>query len=571
MVRWRVLDADEDQVRRLADQVDVSPLIARLLLNRGVTTAEEAERFLDPQLSDLHDPLLLPDCAEAVKEVVGAVERKEPILVHGDYDADGITASALWGRCLRKMGANVHIHLPNRQKEGYGVHESALHRAKELGAKLLLTCDCGTAAHEVVAQAREMGMRVVVTDHHEPEEQLPPAQAVVNPRRADSRYPFPDLSGVGVSFKVASAVVAERGLPQDRFHRAYLDLAALGTVCDIVPLRGENRVLVSHGLPKIVESRKAGLRALVRVTNYAKPGDQVTARDAAFIFGPRINAAGRMDDAHDALALLTTDDKTEALDLARTLDRRNWERQQEQKRIHQEAVTIIEEQGLARNRVVLVAAEGWNPGVVGIVASKLVEDYWRPALVGCRANGIIGGSARSIPPFDLYEALSANRDLFLSCGGHRMAAGFSFEEDRLEDVRAALCAHADRVLTDEDLIPEVVADARVYPHEVTDHLVASLERFAPFGEGNPEPLFLGRRVTILSVEPTRNPAHPRVTLRGDGTNPIYGMAFGLGERLAGLPSGAEVDMMFQPTYDYWRGQKRLRWFVRDIREPGAEP
>ncbi len=565
MVRWRVLEADGEAVRSLAGELGMSALAARLLVNRGIETPEDAEGFLNPDLANLHDPLLLPDCDKAVKELAGAMERKETIFIHGDYDVDGVTSATLWTRCLRRLGATVEVHVPHRQKDGYGFHESAVEKAKEVGASLVLTCDCGINANVVVDSAREQGLRVIVTDHHEPGAELPNAEAVVNPMRRDSRYPFPFLAGVGVSFKVASALVTELGHDVNAFYRAFLDLAALGTVCDIVPLLGENRILVRHGLPKIVESRKVGIQALLRVANTNKSAAEYTARDAGFGIGPRINAAGRMDDAHDALTLLLTEDKREAFQLAGKLDRQNYDRQREQNRIFEEAQALVLADGSLDGKLLLVAGEGWNAGVVGIVASKLVDRFWRPALVGNRENELIRGSARSTDAFNMFEALDSHRDLFLSCGGHSHAAGFSFEADRLDEVRAALCAYADERLTDDDLIPESVADAEVYPHEITAKFVDELERFAPFGTANPEPLLLGRRVTILSVEPTRNPAHPRVTLRGDATDPITGMAFGLGELMAEFPNGSEVDMLFQPTYDTWKGQRNLRWFVRDVR------
>lgn len=571
MLRWRVREMDPEIIGHLADDVGITPLSARMLLNRGIDTAEDAARFLNPSLDDLHDPMLLPDCDKAVTEIAGAIERKEVIFVHGDYDVDGITSSALWTRSLRRMGANVHVHLPHRQKDGYGVHENAIHKAKELGAKLLLTCDCGTGAGSLVDMAHEFGMRVVITDHHQPGETLPSAEAVVNPMRRDSEYPYPFLCGVGVSFKVAEALVRELDFPVDAFRRAYLDLVALGTVADVVPLTGENRILTRFGLPKIAESKKAGLKALLKVCEYSKRPDEVSAYDVGFVFGPRINAAGRMDDAHDALKLMLTEEVAEAFQLARTLDQHNIERRREQQRIFEEALIQIEEQELTKNKLLLVAGEGWNPGVVGIVASKLVDRFSRPALVGCRIDGRIVGSARSIDAFNLFEALSAHLDKFIGAGGHWHAAGFSFDEERFEEIEHALTMYAEGKLTDDDLVPECVADAEVYPHEVTERFVQELENFGPFGHGNPQPMLLGRRVTLLSVEPTRNPLHPKVTLRGDATNPIYGMAFGLGERLADFPAGCEVDMLFEPVYDRWNGAKRLRWHVRDLRplEVGA--
>ncbi|GMV35502.1 MAG: single-stranded-DNA-specific exonuclease RecJ [Fimbriimonadales bacterium] len=570
MVRWRVQEADAGVVRELSESLDLAELTARLLVNRGIRSPEQAQAFLSPQMSDLHDPMLLPDCGEAVKQIASALENKDTIFVHGDYDVDGITSAAIWTRCLRRLGGTVEPHLPHRQKDGYGFHRAGVERAKELGASLIITCDCGISAVEVVEYAHELGMRVVVTDHHEPGARVPKAEAVVNPLLPTSQYPFPYLAGVGVTFKVARALVAELGHPPESFDRAYLDLAALGTVCDIVPLLDENRVLARHGIARIAESKKLGLRALMRVAGIARTAEEMTARDVGFVIGPRLNAAGRMDDATDALRLLLTEDAKEASEIATRLDRHNRERQREQQRIFEEACHLVESQGLARHKLLLVANEGWNAGVVGIVASKLVDTYWRPALVGCRSDGIVRGSARSIPRYDLFGALSELGDLFLTYGGHTMAAGFSFRAEHLEEVRRALAEHADRHLTDEDLIPEQVADAEVTPQEVTERFVEDVEDFRPFGLGNPEPLLLGRKVTLLKIEPTRNPLHPRVTLRGEGTNPIFGMAFGLGERLSEFGPGEEVEMLFEPTYDWWQGRRRLRWFVRAIRRPGED-
>ncbi len=565
--RWDCPPRSPDAENALSTALGLPALACAALVSRGFTSPDEAEKFLEPDLKDLHDPLLLPDCDTAVSAIMSAKENAEKIFIHGDYDVDGVSSAAIWARALRRLGFDVTAHVPHRMKEGYGIHESAVRAAHEARAALFLTCDCGSSAIEAVKMAREVGMRVVITDHHEVGPALPDAQAVVNPIRADSRYPYPYLSGSGVAFKVAQAVAQACGASASGFQRAFLDLVCLGTIADVVPLTGENRVLARHGLQHLAETKKEGLRALMEAASI-DPTDGVSARDVAWRLAPRLNAAGRIDDAAHALRLLLTEDPDEARQQAELLNRHNDERKSEQKRILSEAEETVVSKGLHRRALMLLYSDDWHPGVIGIVAGRLAEKYNRPTLVASvdAESGTARGSARSIPAFNLHQALAANRDLFLSCGGHARAAGFTIENSRLDEAAERLNRYAAESLTPEDLIPRYRADAEVQLAELTDPAIEALERMRPFGEGNPEPAFILRDAEFSWIKPTSNPQHVRFGLVGPAL--LSGIAFGMGDRFTGLQPGDRADLLVRPQIDTWNGRRRPRLTLVDFRRSG---
>ncbi|MFN3690370.1 MAG: single-stranded-DNA-specific exonuclease RecJ, partial [Fimbriimonadales bacterium] len=373
--RWYVRPTDSAKAERLAQELNLSRPVARLLVARGYTEPEAAYRFLNPSLHDLADPRLLPDIEPAVRRLALAVERKEPVLVYGDYDADGITATALWLTTLRKLGVPAQPYVPHREREGYDLHPNAIEAARRIGARLVLTCDCGVRAHNAVEALNAAGLEVVITDHHEPSEGLPNALAVVNPKRADSQYPFRELSGVGVSFRVAEALLRERNLPRKGFYDTMLDLVAIGTVADVMPLVGENRILVKYGLEHLHQTRREGLKSLKRVAQIRR---KPTTRDIGFAIAPRLNAAGRLEDAQLALQLLLEEDAETAQQIASALDKHNRARHRYQEDAVQEAVAQVESEGQTRNRALVVSSPNWHHGIVGLVASKLMNRYYRP-------------------------------------------------------------------------------------------------------------------------------------------------------------------------------------------------
>ncbi len=564
--RWEVGSLrNAEQEERLMRELGVSRLVAVVLVSRGYEAPEEAEKFLHPSLDDLHDGRLLPDAEQAVGEILLAKERGETIFVHGDYDVDGVTSAALWTRVLRRLGFSVIPHVPHRIRDGYGVHKYAVKEAREVGATLLLTCDCGSSAFETVEMARELGMRVVITDHHGVTDSLPRASAVVNPLRKDNRYPFPYLSGVGVAFKVAEVLAGELGVSPNKFRRAFLDLVALGTIADVVPLVEENRILAKFGLEHLARSRKPGLRALLRAVSLDTQR-RVSAWQVGWMLGPRLNAAGRVDDAVHALSLLLTDDEEEAEEHARKLEEHNQQRRQEQERVAEEARRSVLALGLYENPIIWLCQEGWHPGVIGIVAGKIAGEFYRPTLVLSvdRERGIARASARSIPEFHLFEALDAHGEFFLHYGGHERAAGFTVSLEKVSEAEQALLGYARERLRLEDLVPTIPIDAEVEESEMDARTIESLSVLEPLGEANPPPVFLMRGAKVTDVRFLSEGQH--LLFEIESRAKLTAIGFGMGGRSGRVKVGGCLDLVFSPEINAWRGQKLPRLRLVDFRE-----
>lgn len=560
--RWRIAERDRAAEQRLSRELGVSSLVASLLVQRGYAEPADADRFLHPSLDQLHAPELLPDFEPAMRAILAAKERDELIYVHGDYDVDGVTSAALLTRFLTAIKARVHVHVPHRMKEGYGIHLRAVEEARDLGAKLFLTCDCGGSAIEQIRAANEYGMVAVVTDHHTIGEEKPQAVAFVNPHREDSNYPFEELSGVGVALKLCEGISRELGNKRDHFYRAFLDLAALGTIADVMPLIDENRVIARIGLERLSDTKKVGLQALKRE---AKLEGSVTSRDVGYILGPRLNASGRIDDAALSLQLLMETDIERAAELAHTIEGINKARREEQERILAEAIEQVEARGLHERSVILVASEGWHAGVIGIVAGRLVEKFRRPSFVFSidPESQTMKGSARSLPKFHLADAIRAHYDLFLGGGGHAMAAGCSLETQKFDEVFDALDAYASERLTEEDFQAVLGADGEIDPSETTLETVRELSLLEPFGAGNPEPSFVARGVAITGVKPTKNPNVAMVGLAREDGSAISAVAFSGAQTL--LESTPERgDFLFAPIADTFNGKTTLKWKVWDF-------
>ena len=565
--RWLVGQRDAAAEARLSAELGISSLVSAILVSRGITDPATAHTFLNPSLSDLHNPELLPDYTAARDQILGARERKETIFIHGDYDVDGVTSAALLSRFLTKIGCSVVTHVPHRMKEGYGIHASAVDAAAASGAKLFLTCDCGGSAIEQVERARAAGMSVVVTDHHSIGDVLPNAQAFVNPHRDDSQYPFAELSGVGVAFKLCEGLTGELGIEKKFYYNHYLDLAALGTIADVMPLENENRIIARFGLQRLGETKKVGLRAMMSEAKIAV-GEKMRGYHVGFVLGPRLNAAGRVDDAALALRLLLTSDEFEATKLASEIEAKNLHRREEQQRILGEAVEMVEASGAHERNIIVIAKEGWHTGVIGIVAGRLVELYRRPTIVlSVDEHGNCKGSARSIPKFHLANAIYAHPEL-LSGGGHAMAAGCAFPQDRFEEVVKALDDYAGERLGPEDFVSVMEADIEVDPAEVTLKAAQELAQMEPFGCGNPEPTFVARGMSLAEVTPTRNPDHVRTLLRSTAGS-VVAMGFNMGERICAEMIGQKMDVAFEPMVDEWRGRMSLKWRIRDLGDVSA--
>lgn len=568
--RWRLVTGEGEQRDLLAREAGISPLVAQILLNRGISTPQQAREFLAPSLENTHDPYLLADMERAIEVLNRAIEGGEPILVFGDYDADGITGTALMVTVLRELGARVGYYIPDRLQEGYGLNEPALHWAASEGYKLIFTVDCGITAVDEVRAGREYGLEFIITDHHQPQEELPPAAAVLDPKREDCPYPFTELAGVGVAFKVAQALVEGRGLGREWWQR-YLDLVVLGTVADVVPLRGENRIIVKFGLEALRDTERPGLQALLKVTGLA--GQDLRPGQIGFILGPRLNACGRLGQANRGVELLLTDEPELGEELARLLDQENRDRQAIEGAILTEAQARVEEElDLEEERVIVLGSPDWHPGVIGIVASRLVELYYRPTVLFNLAAGEGKGSARSIPGFHIFKALTCCRELLKGFGGHEQAAGLSLEETKLPAFRQRLNELAWDWLTEEQLFPVLTIDAEVNMDQLDLALLDDLEKMAPFGVGNPEPVFACRGARLLGCRGVGEGGKHLKLLVSQGGYELDGIGFRLGELAAELGEFRQgVNLAFSLQRNRWQGRTSLQLLIKDLSTSSLAP
>ncbi|MFE4711408.1 single-stranded-DNA-specific exonuclease RecJ [Paenibacillus sp. NPDC056722] len=558
--RWHSPAADPDAVRELARSLSISPLLSSLLVTRGKATPEEALVFMDGGGQEQHDPFLLKGMTEAVPRIRKALQENEHILVYGDYDADGVSSTALMIHLLRYLGASYDIYIPHRSNEGYGLHNHALDWALQQGVSLIITVDTGISAYQQIAYAKELGMDVIVTDHHEPPALLPEAYALINPKLPDCPYPFKGLAGVGVALKLAQALLGG-DIPE-----AWTEIAAIGTVADLMPLLGENREIVRRGILSMRNSRFPGIRALLEVSGVTM--NTVGAVNIAFGMAPRINASGRLDHAGRAVSLLTTEHAEEARELADELDLLNKERQLVVERIVVEATAKLEEriavEGLPD--VIVLASEGWNVGVVGIVASKLLERYYRPVIILDihPETGMCKGSARSIPGFDIYAALSFCSSLMDHFGGHPSAAGMSLHRDGLGAFADALNDYASRVLTPEHFVAVTSADGEATIADLSLQAADELERLAPFGMSNPLPKFILRGAMVKETRTMgAEGKHLKIVLQ-QGKHIIEAVAFGKGALGALLPGGTKVDVLAELSVNEWNGSRKPQLMLQDL-------
>lgn len=555
---WVFRDIDPSQRAALAQALSIAPATASLLLARGVTTPDQATSWMAHQLP--HDPFLIPDMEQAVERLHRAVTTHEPICFYGDYDVDGITATSLYLSFFGGLGANVRAYMPHRLREGYGLNSGAVQRLHEEGISLLVTSDCGTTAHREVALAAQLGMDVIVTDHHQTDEQMPPAVAVLNPHRADARYPFRGLCSAALAYKTSQAYQLRYGkssVPLD----SLLDLVALATIADVVPLRDENRGFVREGLVQLSRGARCGVRALKQVAGVTR---DCTAETIAFKLAPRINAAGRLDDAMLGVRLLTTESPAEAQRLADRLEQLNRERQKVEADIMTEALALLKDQELPP--AIVLASRQWHLGVVGIVAARLVERFHRPAIViAINGQGIGKGSARTVGGFDLYQGLAACRDLVEAFGGHPSAAGVTVCESRLDEFRARFCDVVAGWTSETAKVPMLHVDAELRLDEVNLRLIQEIGSLHPFGAGNPEPTFAVTRLEVMDSR-TVGEKHLKMTVRQGGSQPFDSIGFGMKSLLErGIPSRTPVDLAFMPELNHWNGYDRIQLRIRDVR------
>lgn len=566
--RWELPEAvDEERVRALADDLSLPEDLCTILVARGYGDPSGARDFLRPRVESLPDPGTLRDLPTAVERISGAIEAGEQILVHGDYDVDGICATALLTRWIRRLGGQAEAFVPHRLRHGYDLGEGGLERARECGARLLITVDCGIVAHDAVARARELGLDVIVTDHHAPGEELPDALAVVNPNRADDHSGRGVLCGAGVAFQLCRALGESHGVPLESLLED-LDLVALATVADLVPLKGENRILVRIGLRALERTRKPGLRALLDVCGLQ---GRPEAGRVGFTIAPRINAVGRMEDAGQALDLLLTEDAPEALRLAEHADGVNRSRQDEDRRTLHEALAQLEESyDPDRDWGVVLAGQGWHPGVIGIVASRVVERIHRPVVMIALGGDEGRGSGRSIPGVHLRDALARCADHLGRFGGHAAAAGLDVRRESIEAFRTAFNETVREALDPEHLRPRIRIDVECSAGGLTLELADRLRHLGPHGMGNPRPVFLARG---LAVEGAREvgQGHLKLRLRGGGRN-LEAIGFSMVERFPVEEWGSgEVDVVFQLTVNDFRGRRSPQLKLLDLRRSGSWP
>ncbi len=555
--KWEYVNVDENKVKEIAAKHEISEIIARVLLNRGITDDNEIEDFLHPKLENLNNPFLLNDMDKAVDRIIQCKENNEKITIYGDYDVDGITSIATLSKFLTELGIDNDYYLPNRLDEGYGLNNNALSKISEDGTKVLITVDCGISAYDEVEFANELGINVIVTDHHECPENLPRALAVIDPKRNDSTYPFPSLAGVGVTFKLIHAISLKLNLDRKKYLK-YLDIVCLGTVADIVPLISENRIIVNYGLILLKETRNIGLQALISAAGYS----DVDSIAISFGLAPRINACGRMGKAEIALKLLLTSSVDEAKNIANTLNLLNKERQEVEKKIIDDAINIIEDKELYKNDIIIVGNKGWHHGVIGIVASKITELYYKPTVLISFEDGIGKGSGRSIEGFDLHEALTKCSDCLDKFGGHEMAIGLSVSEEKYEEFKNKLMKVTSEKI-DKEAIPSIKIDAVVSPKEINYNIFLDMKLLEPYGESNPSPLFVSKNLKVESIRLLSNDKHLKLTLKEDNII-LDAIGFNLGDKQIHL--GDRVDLVFALELNKYNNFESIQLNVKDIKK-----
>lgn len=575
--KWTFHPHDESAISMLSRQLKVTPLMAQVLIARGYATADDARRHLEPKLSNLHDPMLLPGVPEAAECIIAAMKAGRRITIYGDYDVDGVTSTALLWHCLKLSDANVDYYIPCRMEEGYGLNEAAIRQLHEEDSdRLLVSVDCGIASVHEAAVARDIGLQLIITDHHHIGTQLPDAAVLVHPRLPGSNYPFGELCGVGVAFKLAWAVCqllgdGKRASPRMReFLKSAVGLTAIGTVADVVPLVDENRVIVRYGLHSLRENPSMGLKALLKIASLdEKP--QLSAEDIAFGIAPRINAAGRLGQARLAVEMLTTQNVERAIALAAYVDELNKNRKTVERRITKEAKELVEQNPEWQQQPTLVLAKhDWHPGVIGIVASRIAETFEKPTVIIClKDDGTGQGSGRSYAGFDMYSALDSCREIMLGFGGHKAAAGLQIQASRVDELRTAVAnwATLNFAPTESDLALRV--DAEVCLSEVTRRAVIELEHLGPFGEANPKPRFAASRVDLVEPPKTMGEGDRHLSVRiKQHKTALRAVAFGRGEWAAEMASvQGPLAVSFVPQINSFRGFDRVELQLHDWKLP----
>ena len=559
--RWKILHADEEKVGYLHELLKINRTLCGILVHRGYDTYEKAKDYFRPQLSGLHNPYLMKDMGLAVQRILSAFEKKEKILVYGDYDVDGTTSVATLYKFLCKIyePSLLNFYIPHRYREGYGVSKMGIDFAKENNFNLIISLDCGIKSVELIRYAKDISIDFIVCDHHLPDEELPPAIAILNPKQKDCNYPFKELCGCGVGFKLITALAQELNMDEEHYY-CYLDLVCVAIAADIVPITGENRILAYYGLQKINNNPNAGIQALIFLSGIPK---KLSINNVVFVIAPRVNAAGRMDDAKKAVQLFVEDDYDKALLFAEMLHIDNSDRKEADSSITQEALEMIRSNAALENKkTTVVFRNHWHKGVVGIVASRLIETYYRPTIVLTESNGIATGSARSVPGFNLYEAVHACREYLLGYGGHFAAAGLSLLPQNVEAFSNKFENIVSATIPEQLLIPEIIVDAEISFADITQNFYNIICQMDPFGPENMRPVFIAKNVQDTGYSKIVKEQHIRFVVKQDKIS-ITGIGFTLAGKFALLQQ--PFDLVFTLDENEWNGNTSLQLKVIDLR------
>jgi single-stranded-DNA-specific exonuclease len=559
--RWTIKKADEQKVLLLQQSLNISQALCGILVNRGIENFEQARNYFRPDIRQLHDPWLMKDMDKAVAGILRAMEKKEKILVFGDYDVDGTTAVACMVQMLCKIydPAHINYYIPHRHREGYGISKAGIEYAKENGYRLIISVDCGIKSVDLVNEAAAAGIDFIICDHHLPDSMLPAAIAILNPKQADCQYPCKDLCGCGVAFKLITALSVKLGLPESAYFR-FLDLVAIAIAADIVPMTGENRILAFYGLKKLNEDPNHGIRALMELSGLKSPASITS---VVFMVAPRVNAAGRMDDARKAVQMFVAESFADSLAYAKLLHADNSDRKEADSNITQEALAIIEGDDILRNRNSTVLYQShWHKGVVGIVASRLIETYYRPTIVLTKSGELVSGSARSVQGFNLYEAIHACREHLLGYGGHFAAAGITLSPGKVELFSKKFEEVVSATIEPQFLIPELKIDAEIQFPEINFSLFNILQQMEPFGPENMKPVFISRGVRDTGYSKLIREKHIRFSLRQQDTV-LTGIGFNMADKMELLKN--PVDIVYTLDENVWNGERSLQMKVLDVK------
>ena len=556
--------AEETQtIEHLSNSLNISTLLATLLWQRGISNFEEARLYFRPSLTHLHDPMLMKDMDKAVVRLTKAIETGENIMIFGDYDVDGTTSVAMFYGFLKRIYPNLIFYIPDRYTEGYGVSLKGIETAHDNDFTLIITLDCGIKSIKLVKQAQEWGIDFIICDHHRPGDELPPAVAVLDPKRADCPYPFKELTGCGVGFKLLQAYCQYHGIDEETYLFPYLDLGVVSIAADIVPIVGENRTMAHFGLKHLNSSPRAGLKALKEIAGFQ---GEMDITNVVFGLGPRINAAGRIKHAHDAVTLLLADNETDAIDFAVGINKHNVDRREHDTRITQEALTMIEEDDSLRNaKTTVLFKPDWHKGVIGIVASRCIEKYHRPTIILTKSDKKVAGSARSVPGFDLYDAIEACSDLLEQFGGHTFAAGLTLQEEKVKAFQQKFEEIVSKRILPEQLSPMIEVDMRIPLKHITERFFSIINQMQPFGPGNMTPVFVSENVRLRGYPRILKEKHLKLDVCQDDSPVFSAIGFGMAEFYEPLMQGKAFHICYNIEINEFQGKRSLQLHLKDIK------